>query len=125
MRKLLITAFIIFLITNNPKALLTDYRDIFIGSYFCTKQCQTLNANLNIAFFEDTLSINITKDNLDSVLNINIKQNNYKVKLLNGILIPYRPGDLIHGYFYSLDSISFAISLSHTPNICMYKGIKF
>ena len=62
-----------------------------------------------------TVSIVISKDALDSVLQINLGQQILKVKLINKVLQPYLRGGHYGGRFFGDDSLSF----SYTPSMAV------
>ncbi len=101
----------------------TDYRDAYVGSYFCTYFNQGVDTDQNkLAYHNDTITLYITKDPLDSILIIDIDQNIYQVKLKDEIIRAYPPGKHWGGSL-SNNSISFGLSASMT-NMCKYKGKK-
>jgi|GEM_PF-2260587 len=103
----------------------TDYRDTYVGTYFCSSKCQSLNSNYSsINYYNDTITISVTKNIADSILNISIHGIAHPVKLKNGKMYSYQPGTQNQGKFFSTDSIAFSISANHVPNGCSYKGKK-
>jgi hypothetical protein len=124
-KKLFIISLILIGLIDKPKALLTDYRDPYIGSYFCNKICEALDsAHTGHVMSNDTITITVAKDDLDSVLNIFVNLSTFKVKLRDEVLYSYQPGTRISGKFFSSDSISFGTSQGHMINICAYRGKK-
>jgi hypothetical protein len=100
-----------------------DSRDIYVGNYLCTCICQGVDTDQNrLAYQRDTIILSITKDRLDSLLNIDIGQNMYRVKLKDGVMYAYPPGQHWGGKLSS-NSISFGISAGMTT-MCKYKGKK-
>lgn len=122
---LVLISFIICTSFNKRMILVIDYRDAYVGSYFCKSYCQTLNEdhsviNTNIS----TQTIIVTKDPLDSILKINIGSTSYKVKLNNDLMSAFPSRAHFGGRFYQTDSIGFVISVSNIPNACRYSGKK-
>ncbi|MGQ0828779.1 MAG: hypothetical protein ACT4ON_10330 [Bacteroidota bacterium] len=116
-------SFIICTSFNNGTILLSDYRDEYLGNYFCTSRCQVLNSEHSaINTRIDTRTISVTKDPLDSILKIGIGTKTYQVKLKNNLLYAYPSGNHWGGKFYERDSISFVLSASKAPNACRYNG---
>jgi hypothetical protein len=72
----------------------------------------------------DTLTITISKDEMDSVLDLSINLRTFKVKLKNELIYPIEGATRINGGFFSSDSIGFNTSQGHTPNLCTYNGKK-
>jgi len=121
----LITGSIICTAFNKPKSLPPNYRDAYVGLYFCKSTCQVINVQHNgLMNATDTITIRVAKDATDSVLDIIIKHHIYKVKLLNGILYSYPEYERYGGKFFSSDSISFTSSITLGPSQCGYKGKK-
>jgi len=108
-----------------PLVLPTDYRDAYVGNYICKSNCQTLNADQKgISVNTDTITINVSKNNLDSILNVKAGKGTWQVKLKSNIMYSYPEGNRWGGVFVAKDSISFAVSAHHTPNSCNYQGKK-
>jgi hypothetical protein len=104
---------------------LTDYRDSYVGNYFCNRSCQSLNSDHSgIVMNSDTLTIGVAKSYIDSVLDITVAAGVFPVKLKSGTLYPYPLGAHRGGKFFSTDSISFVSSPSMGPNICSLRGKK-
>ena len=102
----------------------TDYRDVYVGNYFCTENCQTVNSDKTGTVSNTTmLTISVSKDPADSVINVNIRNVLYKAKIENGKLFAYPKGHW-SGKLFSSDSLRFVISTSHIMNICGYSGKK-
>jgi len=116
MKKVVIISFVWFLICtafNSPKALISDYRDGYVGKYFCKKSSSRFQGGkIAPAVSSDTITITISKDALDSVLQINLGQQILKVKLINKVLQPYTQGGHYGGRFFANDSLSFSFSPS-------------
>jgi hypothetical protein len=99
--------------------LVTDYRDPFVGFYFCTvsitgRQSQVLT---------DTLTLHITKDIADSILKITIGNITLKTKLVSSNLNAFPYGGKYKGSFYSSDSLRFIYSPTRST-LHSYKGKK-
>ncbi len=102
-----------------------DYRDIYVGRYFCTSRCQSLNSDYTeLSYHNDTVTILVTKNTRDSVLNISIRGGSHELKLISNILRPAMRGSRDHGKFFSNDSIIFSSSPGLGPNGCSFKGKK-
>ncbi len=123
MKKNLLIAFFsfIFFTTFKTNYFFTDYRDNFVGDYFCNSKCKVFD---NDTIRRDTLSISISKDLIDSILKINIGSSLYLVKLNDTILHSYPLGGHQGGYFFSLDSVSFSINIG-VGKYCIYRGKKY
>jgi hypothetical protein len=107
---------------------ITDYRNAYLGTYFCNRfsasglvsnSAQTGNSNSS-----DTVSIIITKDVLDSVLLINLgRQQIIKTKLISKTLQAYPVYGHYGGKFFANDSIDFYFAASRASS-SNYKGKK-
>ena len=109
---------------NKPSFKLTDYRDVYMGNYFCNCSCRaTVSDKSGQGNFTDTATISVVKDALDSILQVNIALNTYKMKLTNSKMRPCQAGTHFSGNFFASDSISFVmyIGLGH---VCRYQGKK-
>lgn len=101
-----------------------DYRDQHVGNYLCNRSCQVVNDNktgLEIRY--DTITVSITKDVSDSVLNVRIGQRNLKVKLINSKFSADRREGIWAGRFVG-DSLKLSTSIGKVSNVCSYKGKK-
>ncbi len=117
--------FIICTAFNKPMVLLTDYRDAYVGSYFCNSSCQGLNSqHTALTTNNGTTTIGVAKDLLDSILKITIGKSTYQVKLKNNRMYAYPVGRHWGGKFFAADSIGFTASVSLAPNACSYTGKK-
>lgn len=99
------TAFI--LPTTHPaNSLCVDYRDAYVGTYFCSSYSVINRFKEGPISLNDTISIQVSKDAIDSVLKIGIGVNSFLFKLKSGVLYNY-PDETAHlnGKFYSTDSI--------------------
>jgi len=128
MKKILLLFGISFIICsafNKPLVLITDYRDAYIGNYYCKSKCQVLNStNTELNTNVDTLTVVITKEFTDSILKVTIRQNSFQMKLRNNNMYPYPSGRHISGKFFSMDSIHINLSPGRMPNTCTYRGKK-
>jgi hypothetical protein len=105
--------------------LITDYRDPYTGNYFCSRSHQHLNSeHSSLVYTSDTLTITISKDAVDSIVDITANQVTYKAKLISGKLRTYISWQQCSGKFYSSDSISFVTSGSQIPNSYYFRGKK-
>jgi hypothetical protein len=103
----------------------TDYRDTYVGTYNCVSRCQSLNSTqTEIITNIETTTIVVSKNSIDSVLNISMGLIEYQVKLQNGHLFSYPKGGRWGGRFFGVDSLGFSVSLSLAPNGCKYIGKK-
>ena len=124
MKKIILLTLTGFIICTAYKPL-TDYRDSYTGSYFCNRSCQRLNAPYTeLTTYNDTLTIIIEKDQRDSMLQITIGQNSYRMKLNNGRINASEPSTRYYGNFFASDSISFIVKPGLAPNSCSYRGKK-
>jgi hypothetical protein len=109
MKKLMvlsIAGFIVLTAFNTPAP--ADYRDAYTGTYFCKQKSNTSsNGNRESVITVDTISIVITKDVLDSVLQINLGHQTIKVKLINKTLQAFPIYGHYGGSFFAADSIDF------------------
>jgi hypothetical protein len=111
-----------FFICTAFTVLLTDYRDVYIGHYFCNRKITTFSLGGPI-YTNDTLTINVIKDVTDSIIQITTKkENTYKFKLKNNILYAYPHGGSSSGKFLANDSIYIYIASGRGSVI--YKGKK-
>jgi len=104
-------------------AFYSDYRDPYIGIYFC--QCSRTSVNSQ-GFSNkeiDTVSVFVLKDEMDSVLNIKIQKNTYKFKLKSNTLYAYSNMGHYYGNFYSKDSLIIHLSYGHFSSM-VFKGKK-
>ena len=107
----------------NIPTIFTDYRDSYTGSYFCNRSCEGMRNRQNTqSTHSDTVTITVTKDVLDSILQITIGKNILQVMLKNNTLYPYPAGARLGGKFLSNDSIAFMSS--GLGNSCSYRGKK-
>ncbi len=126
MKKLAILGAIVCMAFNMPKALVVDYRDVYTGNYFCKSTCSEVSHGNN-GMQHDTkngnVSIEISKDAVDSVLQIKFGMNILKVKLRNKVLKALEPGSHYGGSFFSADSLDFVFNAGRTSS-CKYRGKK-
>lgn len=111
------TAFIIP--TTHPvTSLCTDYRDAYVGAYFCHSYSLQVRFNESPKAVNDTISIQVSKDAVDSILQFGIGINTFKFKLKNGVLYNY-PDENAHlnGKFYATDSVLINIMSRTTLNL--------
>lgn len=102
-----------------------DYRDKYVGRYFCNSNCQSLNQDQNgVKYNKDTATLQIVKDKSDSILIIRLHNNTHRVKVKGNYLIPEPISDRWRGRFFSMDSIIFTTTASRAPSTCGYKGVK-
>jgi len=118
---LLLSGFIICTAFIKPP---TDYRDSFVGNYFCRSKCQVLSYSYELTNHIDTATIRISKNTRDSILNIVIIGRTYEVKLKNGVLYPDPQRSRNQGKFFSTDSIAFTLGGGLVPSACNYRGKK-
>ena len=126
MKKLVVFISSVFIFCTaffEPAALMTDYRDAFIGTYLCNSSCKSLNAEQDsIIILSDTVTIYVAKDVLDSILQITIHSQKYLVKLMNSKMYPTPEGGRWSGIFFGADSLGFSVSVTHGPFSCLYEG---
>jgi hypothetical protein len=104
---------------------ITDYRDAYTGSYFCRINCNKIdlsrrNTNINTT---DTMSVSVTKDATDSVLQFTFGAQVVKFKLTNKTLKAYPSGGHYGGRFFATDSLDIRFSQTNVSS-CGYKGKK-
>jgi hypothetical protein len=119
MKKIIAISIIGFLICtafNWQRGLTIDYRDAYTGTYFCKSKVSTADIihGGSPAVDYDTLSVKVTKDVIDSVLQIKTWRNVYKMKLKSGTMYAYPEGGHRGGSFYAADSIRLVISVGHS-----------
>ncbi len=103
----------------------TDYRDTYVGSYFCTSKCQVVGSNItDVTIHSDTITITVTENTRDSILNITVRGRGYQVKLKNGRMFPDPVNSRNQGRFFASDSISFLIPGGLAPGACTFLGKK-
>lgn len=90
-----------------------DYRDSYIGGYFCHKATTVISTSDGPYLKKDTLSIYISRDPIDSVLQVSVGSNIHKFKLRTGILIQYPTEGYSSGKFFATDSIRLYLTLGH------------
>ncbi len=101
----------------------TDYRDSYVGNYSCTSKCKTVNSDFSgYNTNTSTVTIRIAKDVVDSILNVTLNSNVFKIKLINSNMSPIKGTH--RGRFFSTDSISFSFSGAMGMNGCTYIGKK-
>jgi len=109
---------------NTPNTITSDYRDAYTGTYFCNRFCNSYKGNSPGGnYTSDTVSVGITKDATDSVLQINTGQQILKMKLLNKTLQAYPKNWHFGGKFFDIDSIYIDFTAGQTYS-CTYKGKK-
>ena len=109
---------------NTKQSLPADYRDNYIGSYACIKTCYYLTGHdQERNMTSEIINIAITKDDMDSILQVSLGQQVLKVKLLSDKLIAYPYGGYYAGRFFAVDSIDFNFGPGRSSS-CNYKGKK-
>ena len=103
------------------RVLVTDYRDAYIGNYFCNRSCQRIRTEP--ATISDTITISVAKDPLDSILKITAGQNIFRAKLKNNSLLPYPASAPLGGKFFATDSLTFHSSAG-LGHVCIFIGKK-
>jgi hypothetical protein len=107
----------------NPSLPPSDYRDSYVGSYLCTSECKVVNSDFSGYNTNTSITtIIVAKDALDSILNVTVHSNVFKIKLKNSNMIPIKGAH--RGRFFSTNSISFSFSSPMGVNGCSYKGKK-
>jgi hypothetical protein len=110
---IIVFSFAIFSAFIKPLIRLSDYRDAYVGTYSCSSLCQAVNSeHTGLSISTDTITIGVGKDPLDSILQISIRTNTFKVKLKGTTLTAYPAGQHWGGAFYATDSLGFVISYS-------------
>ena len=122
---ILAVSFVISTAFNKPVIRPSDYRDAYVGTYFCSSVCQGVNSeHTGLTTATDTITISVAKDPMDSILQITIDSAIFQVKLTSTTMTAYPLGQHWAGLFYSTDSIGFAKSVGIAANGCRYKGKK-
>jgi hypothetical protein len=120
--KYLITALSIFLFSFSLYP--PDYRDSVCGIYSCNKKSWYLNSDMTSMLNSSaTTTINVTKSETDSALNIITSEGTYLVKLRNNFLYPLDVKPRYYGKVIN-DSIYFNLSYSLAPPFVKYHGKK-
>ena len=119
-----ILGFIICTAFNKPTVLLTDYRDSYTGTYSCKFYNNHLSsATMQYVLDTGRVSITVSKDAIDSVVQINISGQILKAKLINKVLRPYPKEGRYGGNFFAADSISFGFAATMAVSL-RYMGKK-
>ena len=110
----IITTFIICTAFNKTKIVHPgDYRDSYTGAYFCRRSSTTINLGAPAKVKKDTITVYVTKDVIDSVLQISMSNSVNKFILRNGILTEYPNEGHSGGKFFASDSIRLNILFGH------------
>jgi hypothetical protein len=124
----IIIGFSIFVSFRNPESIknefsktpLSDYRDAYVGTYFCHSKSPQIRFDKPPVIIRDTISIIVTKDAIDSVLKFSIGINILKFKLKTGLLSSFPDEDRHkNGKFYSSDSLRLYISTGRANYISL------
>jgi hypothetical protein len=103
----------------------SDYRDSYVGNYLCYRSCQILSSNATrLEGRNDTITIHVTKNIEDSILNLRIAGNLITAKLVSNKLIAQGSNRSCGGSFSNSDSIKFSLSIGRAANFCSYLGKK-
>jgi len=104
---------------------LTDYRDGYVGYYFCKRWATTFKVEGAPNEVKDTITIHIEKDAADSVLLFTIGAVQQKFKLVGGNLYPYPDGSVPfrNGGFTSTTKVHFIIRYGRASST-NYIGVK-
>jgi hypothetical protein len=96
---------------NKKENSLTDYRDLYTGTYACKSYRSHLSSENHNRYILDTgrVKIILTKDALDSVIQVQIGNQVLKTKLVNGGLRSYPTVGKFGGRFFSSDSLDFFV----------------
>lgn len=111
---LILTCFIICTAFNN--SMLNDYRYSYVGCYFCSRSSTSFNLGGPPIHSKDTVTICVSKDIPDSIMQIVVRGNTYKFKLKNGTLYASPASGRQRGKFFASDSISLYISYGHSSS---------
>ena len=125
MKKVSILSIAVFALCTAFNPITTDYRDSYIGTYTCNSVCyqKSTVSGQPPQQSNDILSVQITKDVVDSVLQLKINERVIKVKLQNKHMYAFENGTHGGGDFFASDSINFSISMGRA-NSCKYVGKK-
>ena len=102
---------------NKIKAILiTDYRDTYVGTYFCNRGTKVMTGIAERTYRTDTISLYISKDATDSILQVKISNQIIKVKLVVKNMTFYSSSNGIGGggNFFSTDSLNFNYAVGRT-----------
>jgi len=100
-----------------------DYRDVYVGRFLCNQTCREVNyARSGFDVIKDTVTLVITKDVEDSILNIKLHNNVYKIKLKNNVMYPFSSKGHHSGKFYNADSLVFAYTANIKSGTCTLGG---
>ena len=105
------------------KSNFTDYRDAYTGSYLCNRSSITCNAIGGPTEVNDTVTITVSKDIVDSILKVAVGLNKYSFKLNSGSLIAFPFIERRRGEFFAIDSIRLYIA-SGKVSALSYTGKK-
>jgi hypothetical protein len=110
---------------RTDKSIITDYRDAYTGTYLCRSNCIRMQFNNpNNLYTQDTVSIAISKDAIDSVMQLKIGNGQIvKLKLVHKRLSSYVRGGHYGGKFYASDSLDFTFAPLRVSS-CSYAGKK-
>ena len=90
------------IVQANSESMFVDYRDSYVGTYSCRKHSNELSSETHRTIHKSSsLIIVISKDALDSVLQLNANGKITKAKLKNGFILPYPDGGKYGGRFFS------------------------
>jgi hypothetical protein len=102
---------------NFNKNLSNDYRDIYLGDYLCHSSTTVISIDKQPSIREGSLTIKISKDPVDSILQISFGSQILRFKLKTPSLISYPEGRRYGGRFYLTDSIGLDITLGRLTSI--------
>jgi hypothetical protein len=121
MKKILISILILF----SAFVAAQDPRDYIIGRYFCNvTSTKPSRDHLSLQSCKDTCSIFISKDAIDSLVVVIIKEKQIRASYHNGILQPAYNYQRVIGKFLSNDSLRMTIYNGLGSGPINYSGYK-
>ena len=124
MKKIILTYFVVVAFGSGFTCTYADYRDIYTGTYRCKSYRSHLDPN-TMAYKTNADSINIvvSKDVIDSILQIKIGSQVLQAKLINKGLRAYPSAGKYGGRFFSSDSLKLKV-ISSMASSTYYEGKK-
>ena|SRR5579872_3012569 len=109
---------------TNKQKIITDYRSAYTGVYFCSRTCYRsyYSKTQDNTPTKDTVSIYVSKDAVDSVLQLKMNGQVLKLKL-NGRFLGALQNGRYGGKFFAADSLDFRYAVSRASS-CTYVGKK-
>ncbi len=102
--------------TKKQINLVIDYREVYVGNYFCHRSTTGFKSGDLATITNDTLTISLTKTDIDSILQVHTGGRNYQFKLKNSLLYAYPEGGRHGGKFFANDSIVLMIPIGRASS---------